>query len=138
MCSKIIKRFQKLRLLNATILGFVLVLFCLEPVCGHANNIKTDSENTEVTYTSCTWKTAINLPPEKKPDIYPEKRKITSKTIQRTVNEYIPQLSGFVNKGVDCFEWVNTLDDPYLNKYKLDMEIDAQDERLKLIWKDKF
>ncbi len=138
MCLKIIKKFLKQRLLNAAILGLVSILVCLKPICGHANNIEVDSKITEVTYTSCTWKTAINLPSEKKPDIYPEKRKITPKTIQLTVNEYIPQLSGVVNKGVDCFEWVNTLDDPYLNKYKLNMEVDAEDERLKLIWKDKF
>jgi len=39
---------------------------------------------------------------------------------------------------MDYFEWLNTLDDPYLNRYKFDLRVDPADERLKLFWKKQF
>ncbi|MFH2138074.1 MAG: hypothetical protein ABII88_06150 [Candidatus Omnitrophota bacterium] len=89
-------------------------------------------------YKSISWENAVNEP-EKENSEYPEKRKITPATVRLTVNEYyVPQISELINKGVDCLEWLNNLDDPYLNRYKLDLRVDPADERFKLFWREKF
>jgi len=90
------------------------------------------------TYTSSSWNAAINQSTPKKDD-YPDKRKINAETIRRTLNEYyIPQVSELLSKGVDYYEWLDTLDDPYLNRYKLDLKVDPDADRLRLFWKQNF
>ncbi|MFH1062690.1 MAG: hypothetical protein V1747_07390 [Candidatus Omnitrophota bacterium] len=77
--------------------------------------------------------------PDKKDDKYPDKRKITPETLRVALDEYyVPQISELLGKGVDCFEWVNQLDDPYLNRYKLDLRVDPDDDRVNLFWKRQF
>jgi len=89
-------------------------------------------------YISSSWQVRMNET-EKKNDKYPEKRKITPETLRVALDEYyVPQISELLEKGVDCFEWVNHLDDPYLNRYKLDLKVDPEDDRVNLFWKRQF
>ena len=91
------------------------------------------------TYSSQSWEVAVNQLEKTDEEKYPEKRKINSKTVRLTLNEYyIPNVSEFLCKGVDYYDWLNELDDPYLNRYKLDLEVDPADERFNLLWKEKF
>jgi hypothetical protein len=115
-----------------------IYLFLIVKVSAFANGAKIDEKGLPHSYTSTNWKTAMNAP-EEKGDKYPDKRKITPETIRVTLEEYyIPQVSELLGKGVDCFEWVNQLDDPYLNRYKLDLKVDPQDDRVNLFWKRDF
>ena len=89
-------------------------------------------------YDSDSWKDSMNKR-EIKEEKYPNKRKITPETVRLAINEYyIPQISDLLDKGVDYYEWLNQLDDPYLNRYKVDLQVDPTDERLNLFWKRKF
>ena len=89
-------------------------------------------------YVTADWNKTINQQ-EIIVNKYPDKRKITPETVRLTINEYyIPQFSELLEKGVDYFEWLNKLDDPYLNRYKVDVRVDPDDERLKLFWKRSF
>ena len=89
-------------------------------------------------YISSPWNKTINET-ETKEEKYPDKKKITPETIRLTINEYyIPELSELLDKGVDYLQWLNQLDDPYLNRYKVDIRVDPADERLKVFWKRDF
>jgi len=89
-------------------------------------------------YESESWKKEMNRR-EVKVEKYPDKRKITPETVRIAINEYyIPQISELIGKGVDYYEWLNQLDDPYLNRYKVDIKVDPADERLNLFWKRDF
>lgn len=95
-------------------------------------------ELSKKSYVTSDWNKTINKE-EHKDDKYPDKKKITPETVRLTINEYyIPQFSELLDKGVDYFEWLNKLDDPYLNRYKVDIKVDPDDERLKLFWKRSF
>ncbi len=100
-----------------------------------------DTEQKELSkhsYISSNWNKTINQE-DSKTKKYPDKRKITPETVRLTINEYyIPPFSELLDKGVDYFEWLNKLDDPYLNRYKVDIRVDPDDERLKLFWKRSF
>ncbi|MBU1045377.1 MAG: hypothetical protein KJ915_13390 [Candidatus Omnitrophica bacterium] len=120
---------------NAIILYLPLVL----TVTAFANGADIE-KNTPPSkaYISSTWQITMNKP-EEKDDKYPEKRKITPETLRVALDEYyVPQISELLGKGVDCFEWVNHLDDPYLNRYKLDLRVDPDDDRVNLFWKRQF
>lgn len=95
-------------------------------------------ELSKKSYITSGWDKVINEE-AKKDNKYPDKKKITPETVRLTINEYyIPQFSELLDKGVDYFEWLNKLDDPYLNRYKVDIRVDPDDERLKLFWKRSF
>ncbi len=128
----------KIENLFVIVSGLVFYFFNAEIILS-ANEVNQDKIlNQEHTYNSDSWHTAVNKQ-EKKDDRYPEKRKITPETVRLTLNEYyVPQISELLEKGIDYFEWVNKLDDPYLNRYKVDLRIDPADERMKLFWKRKF
>lgn len=121
---------------------FLMIIFCMiflsaTDIYVKASEIQSQNSCT-YSYTTSDWNKTMNTE-EKKDEKYPEKRKITPETVRLTVNEYyVPQFSELVEKGVDCFEWLNKLDDPYLNRYKVDVRLDANDERLKLFWKRSF
>lgn len=102
-----------------------------------ANDID-QKELSKHSYVTLDWNKTINQEENKKKK-YPDKKKITPETVRLTINEYyIPQFSELMDKGVDYFEWLNKLDDPYLNRYKVDIRVDPDDERLKLFWKRSF
>ncbi len=102
-----------------------------------ANDID-QKELSKYSYVTLDWNKTINQEENKKKK-YPDKKKITPETVRLTINEYyIPQFSELMDKGVDYFEWLNKLDDPYLNRYKVDIRVDPDDERLKLFWKRSF
>jgi len=104
----------------------------------YANNNRHDELPQSASYHSPSWNKTMNQPGEQR-EKYPAKRKINPETVRLTLNEYyIPQISELLNKGVDYYEWLNQLDDPYLNRYKVDMKVDPDDERLKLFWKSQF
>lgn len=91
------------------------------------------------TYISLPWNTTMNEPEKKIEEKYPKTKKITLDTLRVTIDEYyVPQISDLLSKGVDYLEWFNKLDDPYFGKYKLDLRMDTKDERLKLLFKEKF
>ncbi|MCP4650659.1 MAG: hypothetical protein GY853_11345 [PVC group bacterium] len=121
---------------NSFVIELLIVLMLL-PGVGYANS----QENGQIpkrTYISLPWATTVNQPKKKK-EGYPDKRKISPETVRLTVNEYyVPHISELLNKGVDYFEWLNKLDDPYLNRYKIDIRVDPADERFKLFWKRQF
>ena len=118
---------------------FLLVyLFVNAGVSAFANEAGSEHSNIHGSYASSSWKVTMNAP-EKKDDKYPDKRKITPETIRVTLDEYyVPQVSELLSKGVDCFEWVNQIDDPYLNRYRLDLSVDPEDDRVNLFWKRDF
>ena len=131
---------SKLNLKTAFFVFYMLLgLFCpfMDVLCVEANDINPEN----ISRHSCVasgWNKMINTEREKD-EKYPNKRKITPETVRLTINEYyIPQISELLDKGVDCFEWLNQLDDPYLNRYKVDIRVDPDDERLKLFWKRAF
>ncbi|MBU0635257.1 MAG: hypothetical protein KKB82_02455 [Candidatus Omnitrophica bacterium] len=102
------------------------------------DTVQAEKKVTPNTYTSLSWNKEMNQESAVDEE-YPEKRKINPKTVRRTLDEYyIPQFSEFIGKGVDYWEWLQSLDDPYLNKYKVDLKLDSDDDRLKLFWKSKF
>jgi len=127
-----------LKLCNTII--FATALFFLQAdgrlgFCAKDENIKKFPRQSHV---SPSWNCAMNQA-DMQDDKYPGKKKITPETIRLTINEYyIPEFSELLNKGVDYLEWLNQLDDPYLNRYKVDVKIDPDDERLKVFWKRKF
>jgi hypothetical protein len=124
-------------LVRAVFWSMFILFISLENVSAHANNAPEETIS-ECSYCSISWHTAMNEPEKPSPG-YPEKKKITPETIRLTLNEYyIPQISDLLDKGMDYFEWLNTLDDPYLNRYKVDLRVDPADERLKLFWKRQF
>lgn len=85
------------------------------------------------------WNTTMNEPEKKIEEKYPQTKKITLETLRVAIDEYyVPQISDLLGKGVDYLEWFNKLDDPYFGKYKLDLRMDTKDERLKLLFKEKF
>ncbi len=95
-------------------------------------------EGSNYSFVTAGWNKTINEQ-ETVENKYPDKRKITPETVRLTINEYyIPQFSELLEKGVDYLEWLNKLDDPYLNRYKVDVRVDPDDERLKLFWKRSF
>ena len=101
-------------------------------------NDTSHKEFSKHSYITSDWNQSINKE-ENKEKKYPDKKKITPETVRLTINEYyIPQFSELMEKGVDYFEWLNKLDDPYLNRYKVDVRVDPNDERLKLFWKRSF
>ena len=117
-----------------------VVLFCVSLVyAANTNNKKSQQkQDSFFSHISTSWNKAINED-VKRDEKYPNKRKITPETVRLTINEYyIPQVSELLAKGVDYFEWLNKLDDPYLNRYKVDVKVDPDDERLKLFWKRSF
>jgi len=102
-----------------------------------SNQDDSKEPNDEYYHKSVPWETAINLPEEE--EKYPERKKVTSERMRLAIDEYyIPDLSELLCQGLDYLEWIQTLDDPYFNKYKLDLKLDPDDERLKLYWKNKF
>ncbi|MBU1086017.1 MAG: hypothetical protein KKD05_00685 [Candidatus Omnitrophica bacterium] len=114
-------------------------LFFIITVSAFANGADIEKNPpTPQSYVSSSWQVTMNKPEEKN-DKYPEKRKITPETLRVALDEYyVPQISELLSKGVDCFEWVNHLDDPYLNRYKLDLRVDPDDDRVNLFWKRQF
>ncbi|MCK4994727.1 MAG: hypothetical protein KAS13_06745 [Candidatus Omnitrophica bacterium] len=120
---------------------FIIVVFFLTLWVGINCLLALESNKKEISthsYVSSEWNKAINQE-ENKNKKYPDKKKITPETVRLTINEYyIPQFSELLDKGVEYFEWLNKLDDPYLNRYKLDVRVDPDDERLKLFWKRSF
>lgn len=117
----------------------VMLVFCfslhVNPVIADNNEERKISEHS---YSSTSWNIMVNQPKDKEV-VYPEHKRITPETMRLTLDEYyVPQVSGLLTKGVDYFEWLNKLDDPYLNRYKVDLEVDPEDERLKLFWKRNF
>jgi hypothetical protein len=117
---------------------FLLHLYLIIGVAAFAKGSDIEKKAPPHSYTSATWQVTMNEP-EKKNDKYPNKRKITPETLRVALDEYyVPQVSELLEKGVDCFEWVNHLDDPYLNKYKLDLKVDPDDDRVNLFWKRQF
>ena len=102
-------------------------------------NHKVYSTASEHIYFSLPWNKIMNKPQKRGKDKYPEKRKITPKTVRIVVNEYyVPHFSDLLNKGLDCIEWIDGFDDPYLNKYKLDLRVEPKDGILELLWKESF
>ncbi|MBU4304922.1 MAG: hypothetical protein KJ893_04790 [Candidatus Omnitrophica bacterium] len=128
------KRVRYAQLVLTAVVAFWSILFF-----GYAYANGNEQEKfPDHTFNSLPWNTAMNQPEAEKND-YPDKRKITPETVRLTINEYyIPQVSDLFAKGVDYFEWLNKLDDPYLNRYKVDIKVDPADERLKLFWKRQF
>jgi len=119
------------------VIGVVFFLLLARVDCLPANDID-QKELSKHSYVSSDWNKTINQEEEENKK-YPDKRKITQETVRLTINEYyIPQFSELLDKGVDYFEWLNKLDDPYLNRYKVDIKVDPDDERLKLFWKRSF
>ncbi|MBI4846292.1 MAG: hypothetical protein HY810_07480 [Candidatus Omnitrophica bacterium] len=118
-----------------------IVLFTVIPfvTVGAAAEERIDKKNGLLrTYDSNTWDIMMNKCEEKK-DEYPEKRKITMETIRLTLHKYyIPNVSEFLEKGVDYVDWINELDDAYLNRHKLDLKVDSDDGSVKLFWKKDF
>ncbi|MFH1093484.1 MAG: hypothetical protein V1739_04920 [Candidatus Omnitrophota bacterium] len=118
----------------------IIALFfipCLRVDCLQAFD-PDQKELSKKSYITSGWDKVINEE-AKKDNKYPDKKKITPETVRLTINEYyIPQFSELLDKGVDYFEWLNKLDDPYLNRYKVDIRVDPDDERLKLFWKRSF
>ena len=105
--------------------------------CVYSNEID-HRDLANFSYVSSGWNKTINSEAIEVKK-FPDKRKITPETVRLTINEYyIPQISELLDKGVDYFEWINKLDDPYLNRYKVDIKVDPDDERLKLFWKRAF
>ncbi|MFH1460061.1 MAG: hypothetical protein ABIG64_06810 [Candidatus Omnitrophota bacterium] len=137
---KIYKLIIKLKII-AFLISFGFLFFFISNIKlakGAEDNINEDYKCPKHSYQSSGWNTTMNKPEEKK-DIYPDKKKITPETVRLTLNEYyVPQVSELLVKGVDCIEWLNRLDDPYLNRYKLDLRVDPGDDRLKLFWKKQF
>lgn len=122
---------------RALFIGVVLLACLPEVKCLQALELK-QKEVSAYSYVTSDWNKTINQE-ETIVEKYPVKRKITPETVRLTINEYyIPQFSELLEKGVDYFEWLNTLDDPYLNRYKVDVRVDPDDERLKLFWKRDF
>lgn len=118
-------------------IGTLFFLLLVRVDCSPAFDIN-QKELSKHSYVTSDWNKTINQE-EKKNKKYPDKRKITPETVRLTINEYyIPQFSELVDKGIDYFEWLNKLDDPYLNRYKVDIKVDPDDERLKLFWKRSF
>jgi len=133
MCVKI---FQKH---NRAPAWCCLVVMITVALCAGGTAVAGDRDPREYRYGSQPWTTAINQGDSRPPAMYPEKRRISTETIRRTANEfYVPQISEFICKSMDCFDWLNQIDDPYLNRYKVDIEVDPQDERLQLFWKREF
>lgn len=119
------------------IIGMLFFLPLLRVDCLQALDVD-EKELSKHSYETSNWNKTINEE-EHKDNKYPDKRKITPETVRLTINEYyIPQFSELLEKGVDYFEWLNKLDDPYLNRYKVDVRVDPDDERLKLFWKRSF
>lgn len=115
-----------------------LLFFVLLTGQGDCDGYTQPVQNKDDTYSSQPWEVAVNQSVTKK-EKYPNRRKITPETVRLTLNEYyVPHVSELLNKGVDCIEWLNELDDPYLNRYKLDLKVDPADERFNLLWKEKF
>lgn len=121
----------------AFIAGMLFLLFLVK--VDYLPAFDTDQkELSKHSYVASDWNKTINKE-EKKNKKFPDKRKITPETVRLTINEYyIPQFSELLDKGVNCYEWLNKLDDPYLNRYKVDIRVDPDDERLKLFWKRAF
>jgi hypothetical protein len=121
------------------ILSFIfsyLSLFIVVGACANGSDIEKNVPPNS--YCSSSWQVTMNAP-DKKNNKYPDKRKITPETLRVALDEYyVPQISELLGKGIDCFEWVNHLDDPYLSKYKLDLRVDPDDDRVNLFWKRKF
>lgn len=135
MRVKIIEKYKP----EITIAVSLYFCLCFFPKPSYCNNDISRTKDSSQSYTSTSWKTAMNQPLSVKKNEYPDKKEITPKTIRLTLNEYyIPEVSELLNKGVDYFEWLNTIDDPYLNRYKLDIKVEPEDERLKLFWKGEF
>lgn len=133
-----LKSKKSLKLFNIVI--FAAVLFYWQPGTAFRGWAKDEGpENfSKQSYISSSWNTTINQS-DTQEERYPEKKKITPETIRLTINEYyVPELSELLDKGVDYLEWLNQLDDPYLNRYKVDMRVDPDDERLKVFWKREF
>lgn len=122
---------------NITISVFSYLLFVIT-VAAFANGSDIEKKASPFSYDSSSWQVTMNESYEKN-DKYPDKRKITPETLRVALDEYyVPQISELLGKGVDCFEWVNHLDDPYLNRYKLDLRVDPDDDMLNLFWKRQF
>lgn len=122
------------------IIVIVSLFFCLFLVeVNHIHAVESaKGELSKHSYITSGWNKTINKKENKKKK-YPDKRKITPETVRLTINEYyIPQFSELLDKGVDYYEWLNKLDDPYLNRYKVDIRVDPEDERLKLFWRRSF
>ena len=121
----------------AFIIGALLFPLLSEVNCLQAVEIN-QKEFSPHSFVTSGWNKTINQEESIK-NKYPDKKKITPETVRLTINEYyIPQFSELLEKGVDYFEWLNKLDDPYLNRYKVDVRVDPDDERLKLFWKREF
>lgn len=91
-------------------------------------------------YYSDKWADVINRP-YVIDDYYPRKLKINPKTLRRTIDEYFSNESIIRESllgGVDCYEQLETADDKYLDKYKMDLKYDPADSKLKLYWKNNF
>lgn len=127
----------RLKTTQILIIGIIMLLSA-QKAFGNNNTSAEEKVMPRSTYTSLSWNKEMNKAVSED-DKYPKKRKINSKTIRRALDEYyIPQFSEFIGKGVDYWEWLESLDDPYLNKYKVDLKLDSDDDRLKLFWKSKF
>ncbi len=116
---------------------FILLLAC--PVAAYAENKTGKETNCRKIdcITSINWDREMNQ--AEKPSIYPDKKKITPETLRLTFQEfYIPHVSEILDTGVDYLEWLNTLDNPYLHRYKMDLMLDPSDDKLKFMWKEKF
>ncbi len=130
----IISILKKLRI-YLPVVGFIFLLISGSVSAAARESAPLPGEKNS--FFSLSWQSSINQ--GQQAEKYPDKRKITPESLRLTLNEYSFQpFSAILHKGVDTWEWLNNLDDPYFNRYNLDMEVDPDDERLKLFWENKF